>query len=162
MILYHGTNLVIDQIDLSVCRPNKDFGQGFYLTTIEDQAQKMAKRVARIYGGDPTVNVYRFDEAVLETDHLSVFKFAQPSVEWALFVINNRNGVSDGDNNLDFKYDIVIGPVADDDLSMLFSLLSRKIIEAYRYFILSCSFCLCSTWLNRCLKCDTPLGTANI
>lgn len=49
MILYHGTNLVIDQIDLSVYRPNKDFGKGFYLTTIEDQAQKMAKRVARLY-----------------------------------------------------------------------------------------------------------------
>ncbi|MBR3996908.1 MAG: DUF3990 domain-containing protein [Clostridia bacterium] len=129
MILYHGTNLVIDQIDLSVCRPNKDFGKGFYLTTIEDQAQKMAKRVARLYGGDPTVNVYHFDEAVLETDRLSVLEFAQPSIDWALFVINNRNDVSDGHNNLDFKYDIVIGPVADDDLSMLFSLFSDGFID---------------------------------
>lgn len=32
MILYHGSNIAIDVIDLSKCRPNKDFGQGFYLT----------------------------------------------------------------------------------------------------------------------------------
>ena len=31
------------------CRLYKDFGQGFYLTDIEEQAQKMAIRVARIY-----------------------------------------------------------------------------------------------------------------
>lgn len=32
MKLYHGTNLDIKDIDLSKCRPYKDFGQGFYLT----------------------------------------------------------------------------------------------------------------------------------
>ena len=61
MILYHGTNCSIDKIDLDKCRPYKDFGKGFYLTTIREQAEKMAHRVARIYGGEPTVNVYEFD-----------------------------------------------------------------------------------------------------
>jgi len=31
MILYHGTNILFDKIDLSKCRPNRDFGSGFYL-----------------------------------------------------------------------------------------------------------------------------------
>jgi len=33
-----------------------------YLTDIEEQAQKMAIRVARIYGKTPTVNVYEIDD----------------------------------------------------------------------------------------------------
>lgn len=32
MILYHGSNMEIERIDLSKSRPNKDFGKGFYLT----------------------------------------------------------------------------------------------------------------------------------
>lgn len=34
MKLYHGTNVEFDRILLSKCRPNKDFGRGFYLTDI--------------------------------------------------------------------------------------------------------------------------------
>ena len=56
MILYHGTNQTIDIIDLSVCKPNKDFGQGFYLTDIEQQAQLMAKRRTRIIGNGTPVS----------------------------------------------------------------------------------------------------------
>ena len=41
MRLYHGSNIVIDNINLAMCRPYKDFGQGFYLTDIEEQAQNM-------------------------------------------------------------------------------------------------------------------------
>ena len=42
MILYHGTNLDIDRIDLEKCAPYKDFGKGFYTTTIFKQAKAMA------------------------------------------------------------------------------------------------------------------------
>lgn len=129
MILYHGSNLAIDRINLTVCRPHKDFGQGFYLTTIEDQAQKMAKRVSRLYGGEPIVNVYSLDETVLQKETLSMRRFETPTIEWALFVTNNRNGITDTDHNLDAKYDIVIGPVADDDLSLLFSLFTDGFID---------------------------------
>ena len=34
MKLYHGTNIVFDKIDLQKSKPNKDFGQGFYLGTV--------------------------------------------------------------------------------------------------------------------------------
>lgn len=44
MKLYHGTNIDFTDINLSVCRPNKDFGQGFYLTEIKRQVLLMAIR----------------------------------------------------------------------------------------------------------------------
>lgn len=50
MILYHGSNTRIEEIDLSLCRPYKDFGRGFYLTSVAQQAQEMAKRTTRIQG----------------------------------------------------------------------------------------------------------------
>ena len=92
MKLYHGSNLDINEIDLSKCRPYKDFGQGFYLTELEDQAVKMAKRVARLYGGYPIVNVYSFDEKNLESPAINVRDFGRTaSEEWARFVMNNRS-----------------------------------------------------------------------
>ena len=42
--LYHGSNVAIDKIDLSMGMVNKDFGKGFYLTDIMFQAEEMAKR----------------------------------------------------------------------------------------------------------------------
>ncbi|MBO5871082.1 MAG: DUF3990 domain-containing protein, partial [Bacteroidaceae bacterium] len=42
MILYHGTNVEFDVIDLAKSKPNKDFGQGFYLTADYEQALAMA------------------------------------------------------------------------------------------------------------------------
>ena len=50
MILYHGSNLKIEKIDLLKCRPYKDFGRGFYCTTIRKQAEFMAERVVRREG----------------------------------------------------------------------------------------------------------------
>lgn len=46
MRLYHGSNMMIENIDLSKCKPYKDFGRGFYLTEIKEQAEKMAGRTA--------------------------------------------------------------------------------------------------------------------
>ena len=48
MKLYHGTNTEIKSIDLSKCKPFKDFGKGFYLTEIELQAVQMARRTAQV------------------------------------------------------------------------------------------------------------------
>lgn len=42
MILYHGTNVDFNKIDISKCLPYKDFGCGFYLTDIQKQAKHMA------------------------------------------------------------------------------------------------------------------------
>ena len=115
MKLYHGSNTKIEKIDLSKCRPYKDFGQGFYLTEIREQAEKMASRTAHIYEGEPIVTKFEFDESALTK--LSVKQFDGPNEEWALFVLANRSKENQQPTH---SYDIVIGPVADDDIAQLF------------------------------------------
>ena len=61
MILYHGSNVAIENIDLAKCRPYKDFGKGFYLTDIPRQAERMAARTAKIFGGEPILTSFEFD-----------------------------------------------------------------------------------------------------
>ncbi len=51
--LYHGSNIRIDKIDLSHCNPYKDFGQAFYLTSDNAQAQDVALARVDIFGGEP-------------------------------------------------------------------------------------------------------------
>ena len=64
MILYHGTNVAFDSIDLSKSKPNKDFGQGFYLSADYDQAMAMAKvKVDQLEYGSPIVLAFEVDES---------------------------------------------------------------------------------------------------
>ena len=61
--LYHGSNTVIEHIDLSRSKRGKDFGQGFYLNANPDQAMEMAIRTARFMNeGQPTLSCFEFDE----------------------------------------------------------------------------------------------------
>ena len=134
MRLFHGSNLDIKEIELSKCRPYKDFGQGFYLTELEEQAVKMAKRVARIYGGHAFVNVYNVDDSAFERTDLNIKDFGRKaSDEWARFVMNNRSksfkDISSPESNLDNKYDIVIGPIANDDMAVLFRQYQNELID---------------------------------
>lgn len=124
MKLYHGSNTIIEQIDLSKCKPYKDFGQGFYLTAIREQAEQMARRTSAIYGGEPVVTEFEFDETALNV--LSVKTFEEPSEEWALFVMANRSR-----NHIQptHGFDIVIGPVADDTIATLFRNFDDGIID---------------------------------
>ncbi len=52
--LYHGSTVLIDQIDLMKSRPNKDFGKGFYLSADLQQAWRMGEFKALTEGGTPT------------------------------------------------------------------------------------------------------------
>ncbi len=51
MILYHGTNLDFEGIDLAKSRPDKDFGKGFYLSDDFKQAQEPASARVDLAGG---------------------------------------------------------------------------------------------------------------
>lgn len=72
MILYHGTNIDFSEIDLAKSFPLKDFGQGFYLTTIREQAERMAKRKHEALGGKAIVQEYEFDESSLHKGDLKL------------------------------------------------------------------------------------------
>ena len=113
MILYHGSNMTIDKIDLGMSKPNKDFGKGFYLSENEDQAEAMAEFKALILGGEPVVTRFEFDRTVLNCSDLNVKIFDGYSEEWADFVFANR----DGDRHT-VQYDIVYGPIANDKVGL--------------------------------------------
>jgi len=124
MILYHGSNIEIMEIDLGKCRPFKDFGKGFYTTPVKEQALAMAKRTVKIYKeGTPCITEYSFDVTRLEDPQFNIKRFFNPDINWARFVINNRNhdfkDIGRPECNSDSKYDIVSGPVANDDISAL-------------------------------------------
>lgn len=112
MILYHGSNIVIGQIDLTKSKPNKDFGQGFYLSDNENQAQEMAEFKAMQLGGDPIISRFEFDDTIMSDTSLKVLRFEEYSEEWADFVLKNRDGVATE------KYDIVYGPIANDKVGL--------------------------------------------
>ena len=114
LTLYHGSNVVIDKIDLCRSRKGKDFGCGFYLNPNKEQAMEMAVRTSqRMQEGEPIVNAYLFDDSLLMEDStvLSVKVFENYSEEWAEFILMNRRNMSSTPAH---PYDIVIGPIADD------------------------------------------------
>ena len=117
MELYHGTNVVIDEIDLSCSRRGKDFGCGFYLNPDRRQAMEMAIRTTqRMMNGEPIVNAYLFDENMLKEDSPLIVKvFDGYTKEWAEFILENRKNISDTPVH---NYDIVVGPIADDTVGL--------------------------------------------
>lgn len=114
MILYHGTNTDFDEIDLSKSSPYKDFGRGFYLTDIYEQAQAMAEKRFNLFGGEAVVQKYEFnyDEAL---KNLNVLTFNAPTEAWAEFIFKNRSR----SENFHHDYDIVYGPIANDGVAYL-------------------------------------------
>lgn len=116
MRLFHGTNVDFDKIDISKSNPWKDFGKGFYLTDIYEQALKMGKKKALIYGGEPIIQEYEFDEGHLHDGSLSILSFSKPDKEWAKFIFMNRNKRF---HERKHDYDIVYGPIANDGVAYL-------------------------------------------
>lgn len=110
MRLYHGTNIMFDEIDLHKSKPNKDFGQGFYLSPDFEQALKMAKiKTEQQQEGTPIVMEFEVDEAEIKEMH--TLHFDDYSKQWAEFILANRNNPTPLSIH---EYDIVIGPIAND------------------------------------------------
>ena len=111
MILYHGSNQIIDKISLLKSRPNKDFGRAFYLSDIFQQAEEMALFKSEVEGGMPVVSKFEFDENILKSPSFRVLMFEEYSEEWARFVFANRDATN---GDAQHRYDIVYGPIAND------------------------------------------------
>ena len=111
MILYHGSNIAVETPSLSLSRRNLDFGPGFYTTENKDQAVDFARKVAIRKGyKNPSVSIYDFDLETSESK-LDILRFQAPERSWLNFVHQNRSGTYIGE-----KYDLIIGPVANDDV----------------------------------------------
>lgn len=103
-ILYHGTGATFENPDLDNSREDVDFGVGFYTTQNKEMAKKWASSKRK-----STINTYSFNR----TGDLQIYTFKLDE-EWLDFVTNNRLGI-DSQKKYD-KYDILIGPTADDKL----------------------------------------------
>lgn len=112
MILYHGSNISIDKIDLGMSKPNKDFGKGFYLSEDETQAIEMAKFKSALLGGEAVITRFEFDIAAMQNSDIRTKIFQEYSKEWADFVFANREGYDIE------QYDIVYGPIANDKVGL--------------------------------------------
>jgi len=110
MIVYHGSNIEIKQIDLSKCEPHRDFGQGFYVTKFRQHAENWAKRKSR-FKHNGFVTEYEFYYSELVIRNCKIKQFESYNEEWLDFVSLNRN---DKNPSPAHDYDIVEGPVADD------------------------------------------------
>ena len=109
MIVFHGSDVIVDKPKiLSVTRP-LDFGSGFYVTTNRDQALSWAKRVSyRNNTKFAYLNSYDFQFESAK-GNMRIIKFDGAGEKWLDFICKNRRMAYTGDD-----YDIVIGPVADD------------------------------------------------
>lgn len=126
MILYHGSNTDIQQIDFAKSKPNKDFGKGFYLTADRQQAERLAEQRALFWGGKPIVNEYIFDETILKNNTLNIKIFDDYSIEWAEFVVANRFNQTEHPIH---NYDIVYGPIANDKVGVQIELFTEQLID---------------------------------
>ena len=108
MILYHGGTEAVMQPDCKKGRPDLDFGQGFYVTMLQDQAEGFARRKARDRKGKPVISVYEFDyEAAIKDCAYLNFEFYDEA--WLDFVVDSRSGLKPW-----IDYGIVEGGVAND------------------------------------------------
>lgn len=114
MRLFHGSNIDVQTIDLSMSKRYKDFGRAFYLSAEKEQALKMAEAKVVQFGGTEIISEFEFDELVLDDKALNVKIFMAYSEEWAEFIFKNRNEEMQFIHN----FDIVYGPIADDYIGL--------------------------------------------
>lgn len=106
--VYHGSTAIVKQPLCRVGRPNLDFGQGFYVTELQQQAIDWAKNVARREGGRPLLNSYLLDRDAILADARSKV-FTAYDRDWLLFIVAARRGF-----DVAASYDYVEGGVAND------------------------------------------------
>lgn len=108
IILYHGSNIEVREPKIIKSKRLLDFGTGFYLTSDYAQAEKWAIRTTnRREEGVPIISV--FDIQQNDIEKLTILKFKSANQEWLRYIATNRT-----DNKANDSYDIVIGPVAND------------------------------------------------
>lgn len=131
--LWHGClasdarSIGANGIDLSVCRPNTDFGRGFYLTTNRSQAERWAtRRLGDLFPSrrrTESAVILRFRvprEELTRLDSLIFVRGDADHAEYWSFVLRFRQGGSNSiRTHLHPKrtapndwYDLVCGPVA--------------------------------------------------
>lgn len=122
-ILYHGGSHIVEVPEIRDPNRTLDFGKGFYVTSSQHQAERWVKAHLKGKFNVGYVNSYHFDWDELPSD-LKIKRFLNADEEWIDFVLANRL-------TLDFKhdYDLVFGPVANDNVYAQITLFEGGIIS---------------------------------
>ena len=108
IFVYHGGT---DRIENPICkfgRTNLDFGQGFYVTDLLEQAITWGKSIASGRNKNVIINRYKLNrEEILKNYNCKIFKSYDK--EWLEFIVGNRTGL-----NPAIEFDYVEGGVAND------------------------------------------------
>lgn len=108
--VYHGSVIEVNKPIVALGRPNLDFGQGFYVTDLLEQANRWATRIATRKMEKPVLNVYEFDIVAVKRNY-RYLKFDSYDKLWLDFIVSNRKG------KMCWKdYDVVEGGVANDNV----------------------------------------------
>jgi hypothetical protein len=109
--LYHGSFVVVQHPLVNVGRRELDFGPGFYVTHLRDQAERWARRVCIIRASEtPIISTYTFDEETLP-DGINRLILEHYNQEWLDFIVASRRGQEPW-----AEYDIIEGGVANDQV----------------------------------------------
>ena len=124
--LYHGGEMPVKEpqvVSPKAVRP-LDFGSGFYTTTSQDQARKWIGIRLRQHAYETgSVSHFTVDWDALVESGLKVLVFRGPEEAWFDFVMDNRHTAG-----FSHDYDIVMGPVANDNVYETLTLFEDGII----------------------------------
>lgn len=123
--VYHGSTARVEHPLTKTGRENLDFGQGFYVTRLRQQAIDWATRLSN--DGQPQwLNVYQLDIDRVKQAYrcLSLDQYNRP---WLDFIVANRRGQKPWQ-----AYDFVEGGVANDRVVVAVELYYRRQISARR------------------------------
>ncbi|MDR2883474.1 MAG: DUF3990 domain-containing protein [Deferribacteraceae bacterium] len=142
MKIYHGSYATIKNPEIRASANNKDFGQGFYCTELQLQAERWSMRFQT-----PIVSIF---DCILQSD-LNILSFDTMTDKWLDFIADCRAGKP-------HQYDIVIGAMADDQIwnylaDFISGILTREqfwILAKFKHPTHQISFC--STKALKCLQ----------
>lgn len=142
MKVYHGSSVAVNVPEIRRGRFSKDFGEGFYCTTLLEQAKRWASRKK-----PSVVSLYEY----LPSEGLKVLEFTEMTDDWLDFIINCRRGIS-------HSYDIVIGAMANDQVFNYINDYVDGILTKEQFWVLAKfkkptnQICFCSENALKCLK----------
>ena len=109
--LYHGSFVSVESPLVGVGRRELDFGPGFYVTTLREQAERWARRVCVVRAvNTPVISIYQFDEESLPNDIRRIY-LEHYDLRWLDFIVASRRGKQPWKD-----YDIIEGGVANDQV----------------------------------------------
>lgn len=121
MKVYHGGFTAIEKPEILKSRFPKDFGEGFYCTKLETQAERWASRY-----DTAIVSIYEYTP----NEMLNMLVFEEMTEKWLDFIVECRSG---GKHN----YDIVIGAMANDQIYNYISDFIEGILNREQFWVLA-------------------------